>query len=101
MLRSILYDYNDAYLLVTRTITITGTGGDDAAKQLGEKNKGVTFKYCAPFTDCVSEMNNTQIDNAKHIDVVMQMYNFIEYCNNHSKTSGTYGNIIEMKQMIK
>ena len=35
-----------------------------------------------PFTDCVSEINNTQVDNAKYIDVVMQMYNLIEYSDN-------------------
>ena len=41
-----------------------------------------------PFTDCVSEINNTQIDNAKYIGVVMPMYNLIEYSDNYSKTSG-------------
>ena len=47
------------------------------------------FKNCAPFTDCISEINNTQIDNAKYIDVVMPMYNLIEYSDNYSKTSGS------------
>ena len=60
-------------------ITITGAGYDDAARRLDERNKGVIFKHCAPFTDCVSEINNTQIDNAKYIDVIMSMYNLIEY----------------------
>ena len=41
-----------------------------------------------PFTDCRSEINNTQIDNAKDLDVVMPMYNLIEYSENYSKTSG-------------
>ena len=45
------------------------------------------FKNCAPFTDCISEINNTQIDNAKDIDLVMPMYNLIEYSDNYSKTS--------------
>ena len=45
------------------------------------------FKNCAPFADCISEINNTQIDNAKDIDVVMPMYNLIEYNDNYSKTS--------------
>ena len=86
MLRSSLCDYSDAYILVSGTITITGAGADDAAKRLDERNKGVIFKNCAPFTDCISEINNTQIDNAKYIDVVMPMYNLIEYSDNYSKT---------------
>ena len=43
-------------------------------RRLDERNKGVLFKNCALFTDCISEMNNTQIDNAKYIDVVMPVY---------------------------
>ena len=46
----------------------------------------VVFKNCAPFTDCISEINNTQIDHAKDIDIVMSMYNLIEYRDNYSKT---------------
>ena len=45
------------------------------------------FKNRAPFADCISEINNTQIDNAKDIDVVIPMYNLIEYNDNYSKTS--------------
>ena len=71
------------FILVSEARTITGWGADDAAKQLDEKNKGVIFKSCAPFTDCISEINNTQIDHAKYIDVVMPMYNLIEYSNNY------------------
>ena len=89
MLRSSLCDYSDAYIFVSGTITITGAGVDDAAKRLDERNKGVIFKNCAPFTDCISEINNTQINNAKYTDVVMPMYNLIEYSNNYSKTSGS------------
>ena len=89
MLRSSVCDYSDANILVNGTITITGAGPDDAARQLDERNKGVIFKNCAPFTDCISEINNTQIDNAKYIDVVMPMYNLIEYSDNYSKTSGS------------
>ena len=89
MLRFNLCDYADAYILVKGTITITGAGDDDAAKQLDEKNKGVLFKYCAPFTKCISRINNTDIDNAQGIDIVMPMYNLIEYSYNYSKTSGS------------
>ena len=49
----------------------------------------VTFKNCAPFTNCISEINNTQIDNANDFDIVMNMYNLIEYSDNHAKTSGS------------
>ena len=47
------------------------------------------LKNCAPFTNCISEINNTQIDNAKDIDIVIPMYNLIEYSDNYSKTSGS------------
>ena len=84
-----LCDYNDAYILFSRTITITGAGANDAAKQLDERNKRVTFKNCVEFTDCISDwLHKTQIDHAKYIDVVMPMYNLIKYVNNYSKTSG-------------
>ena len=82
MLRSSLCDYSDAYILVTGTITITVAGADDATKRLDGRSKGVIFKTCAPFTDCISEINNTQIDNAKYIDIIMPMYNVIEYSDN-------------------
>ena len=52
-------------------------------------NKKVIFKNYAPFTNCISEINNTLIDNAKHIDVVMPMYNLIEYSGNYAKTTGS------------
>ena len=85
MLRSSLCDYSDAYIRVSGTITSTGAGNDVGAKRLDERKKGVIFKNCAPFIDCISEINNTQIDNANYIDVVMPMYN----SDNYSKTSGS------------
>ena len=89
MLRSNLCDYAVAYILVKGTITITSEGDNDAAKRLDERNKGVIFKNCAPFTKCISRINNTDIDNAQDIDIVMPMYNLIEYSDNYSKTSGS------------
>ena len=89
MLRSNLCDYADAYILVKGTITIPGAGNDDATKRADERDKGVTFKNCAPFTKCISRINNTDIDNAHDIDIVMPMYNLIEYSDNYSKTSGS------------
>ena len=54
-----------------------------------KRDKGVTFKNCAPFTKCISRINNTDIDNAHDIDIVMPMYNLIEYNDNYSKTCGS------------
>ena len=89
MLNSSLCDYSDAYILVKGTITIAGAGADAAARQADERDKGVVFKNCAPFTNCISEINNTQVDTAKDIDIVMPMYNLIEYSNDYAKTSGS------------
>ena len=84
MLRSSLCDHSDAYILVKRTISITAQAGSSP-----NNDKKVVFKNCAPFTDCISEINNTQVDNAEYIDVVMPMYNLIEYSNIYSKKSGS------------
>ena len=65
------------------TITVAALAADE-----GRNNIEVSFKNCAPFTNCISEINNTEIENAKDIDVVMPMYNLIEYNDNYSKTSG-------------
>ena len=89
MLKSSLCDCSDVYILFKRKITITGAGDDAAAKQADEVDKDVAFKNCAPFTNCISEMNNTQVDNAKDIDIVMPVYNLIEYSDNYAKTSGS------------
>ena len=89
MLRSNLCGYAAAYILVNGRIKTTGAGTDAATRQADEINKGVRFKNCAPFTKCISKINNTEIDNAKDIDIVMPMYNLIEYSDNYSKTSGS------------
>ena len=89
MLRSNLCDYADAYIIVKGTITITGAGADDAAKRLDERNKGIIFKNCVPFTKCISRTNNTDINYVQDIDILTPMYNLIEYSDNYSKTSGS------------
>ena len=86
MLRSSLSDYSDAYILCKGYISVNNTG---TAAAPTNKNKKVIFKNCAPFTSCISKMNNTQTDNAEYIDIVMPMYNLIEYSDNYSKTSGS------------
>ena len=100
MLKSSLCDYIDAYILVKRTITINGRGADAAARQADERDKGVAFKNCALFINCISEINNTQIDNGKDIDIVMPMYNLRKYSDNYAKHQEVYGNILEMNQMM-
>ena len=89
MLRFNLCDYADAYILVEGTVAITGARNDAAARQADERNKGVTFKNCPPFTKCMSRINNIDIDTAQGIDIVMPMYNLIEYSNSYSKASGS------------
>ena len=69
ILRSSFYDYSDAYVLVSATITVS-----DRAASSANIRKNI-IKNCTPFTNCVSEINNTKIDNAKDIDIVMPMYN--------------------------
>ena len=89
MLKSSLCDYSDPYILVKGKITITGEEADAAARQADERDKGVAYKNCAPFTNCVSEINNTDLYNAKDLDIVMPMYDLIEYGDNYEKTSGS------------
>ena len=89
MLKSSLCDYSDAYIFVKGKIAITGAGDDDVARQADERDKGVTFKNFAPFTNYISEINDTQVDKTKDIDIVMSIYNLIEYIDNYSKTSGS------------
>ena len=85
MLKSSLCDSGDAYILVKGTISVNNTAGAGVA--VNNTNKNVIFKNCAPFANCISEINNTQIDNAKDIDIVMPMYNLIEYSDNYAKTT--------------
>ena len=85
MLKSSLCDYSDAYMLVKGTISIAPQAGANP----NNGSKEVVFKFCAPFTDCISEINNTQIDNSMDINVVMSMDNLIEYSDSYFRTSRT------------
>ena len=87
MLRSSLCDYSDAQILVKGNISVNNnTSAGATAKNIGKK---LILKNCAPFTSCISKINNTQIDNAEYIGIVMPMYSLIEYSDNYSKTSGS------------
>ena len=78
-IESSLCDYSDVYILVTRNIAATP---NNAATQ-------VVFKTCAPFEKCRTEINETFIDEATHINITMPMYNLIEYSVHYSSTSGS------------
>ena len=86
VLKFCLCEYSDAYISVKGTITVNNTAGADA--DANNTNKKVIFKNCAPFTTCISQINNTEVDNVKDIDIVMPLYNLIEYSDNYAKTSG-------------
>ena len=79
VLKPNLCDYAEAYILVDGTIR--GTGGDN--------NTRLALKYCAPFTKCNLEINDEHIDTAENIDIVMPMYNLIEYSDNYQDSSAT------------
>ena len=83
MLRSDLCDYSDAYIVVKGTIAVVRP---DNAK----RNKATAFKNNAPFINCISKINGIKIDNAEDLDVVMPMYNLLEYSKNYSKTTGSF-----------
>ena len=77
MIRSKLCDYSDAYILVKGTIIVPNTA--PAGSAVNNTNKKVIFKNCAPFTDCITEINNTEVYDSQKIDVVMPIYNLIKY----------------------
>ena len=86
IIRSNLCDYSEAYIFVKGTITVPNT--EDAGAAVNNYNKILIFKKCAPFTDCITKINNTQVDDAQKIDIVMPMYNLKECSDAYLKTSG-------------
>ena len=90
MIKSNLCDFNNMQILVSGNIIIKGEGADDNAKRQDKRNKGVIFKDCAPFYDCISEINNTQINNAKFINVLIPMYNLKQCNDNYSKAGSLW-----------
>ena len=85
MIRSSLCNYIDVYVLVSGRVTITGERAGDNAKDTVERDKEVMFKNFGPYTKCISEIKNTQVDDA----IGMPMYNLIKYCDNCSETFGS------------
>ena len=86
MIKSSLYVYIDVHILVKQSITVENI---EIAAVPNHRNKKVIFKNCGMFTDCVSEINNKEVDHAKDIDVVILMYNLTEYSDNYKKTFGS------------
>ena len=89
MLRSDLCDFSDAYIVVKGTMTLTKTNGREI---IDIRNRFLAFKNNAPFTNCISKINNVLIDNAEDLDVVMPMYDLIQYSKNYRKTTGSLWN---------
>ena len=77
VIKSDLCDYSDTYILVTGNITVTG----------GDANTRVAFKNCALFTKSITHINDEHVDNADNLDIIMPMYNLIEYSDNYSDAS--------------
>ena len=85
MLKSILCDCSDIYILVNGTITLIRAGADATAQQGDERNKQVLSKNCAAFTGCISKINSRLTHNAKDLDFAM----YTRYSDNSSKKSGS------------
>ena len=89
MLQSDLCDFSDAYIVVKGDITLTKTNGRGI---IDIRNRFLAFKNNAPFTNCISKINNVLIDNVEDLDIVMPMYNLLEYRKNYRKTTGSFWN---------
>ena len=87
MLRSNLCDYSDAYVLVKGRITVTAPGANNGANNIrDESNRPVILKNNASFVSCITRINGESIEDADDLDIVMSMYNLLEYSKNYRKT---------------
>ena len=91
MLRSDLYDYSDAYILVKGTITVNGVV-NGAENEILRRNGQLILKNNAPFVSCITRINNEFIEDADDLDIVMPMYNLLKYSKNYRKTIGSLYN---------
>ena len=89
MLRSNLCDYSDAYILVKGIITVTAPGVNN---NVNKRNRPVILKNNAPFVSCITRINGELIEDADNLDIVMSMYNLLEYSKNYRKTIGSLYN---------
>ena len=91
MLRSNLCDYSDAYILVKDTITVNGAV-NGAENEITRRNRPLILKSNAPFVSCITRINGELIEDADDLDIVMPMYNLLEYSKNYRKTIGSLYN---------
>ena len=93
MLRSDLCDYSDAYILVKGTITVIANGNNNNADNFRDKrNRPLILKNNAPSVSCITRINGELIEDADDLDIVMPMYNLLEYSKNYRKTIGLFYN---------
>ena len=93
MLRSNLCDYSNAYILVEGTIIVTAPGDNNNANNIRDKrNRPLILKNNAPFVSCITRINGELIEDADDLDIVMPMYNLLEYGKNYRKTIGSLYN---------
>ena len=93
MLRSNLCDYSDAFILVKGIITVTALGANNGANDIRDKkNRQLILKNNAPFVSCITRFNGELIEDADDLDIVMPMYNLLEYSKNDRKTIGSLYN---------
>ena len=93
MLRSNLCDYSDAYILVKGTVTVTALGANNGANNIRDKkNRPLILKNNAPFVSCITRINGELTEDADDLDIVMPMYNLLEYIKNYRKTIGSLYN---------
>ena len=93
MLRSSLCDYCDAYILIKCTITVTAPGVTNNANNIRHKrNRPLILKNNAPFVSCITRINGELIEDADDLDIVMPIYNLLEYSKNYRKTIGSLYN---------
>ena len=93
MLRSNLCDYSDAYILVKGTITVTAPGDNNDANNIrDQRNRSLILKNNAPFVSCITRINGELIEDANDLDIVIPMYNLLEYSKNYTKTKGSLYN---------
>ena len=85
MLRLDRSDFSDAYIVVKKIITTTDSNNNTYDKKLAFENN-------APFVSCILKINNTLLNDAEDLDVVMTMYNLLKYSKNYSKTTGSFWN---------
>ena len=93
MSRSNLCDYSDAYILFKGTITVTVPGANNGANNIRDKrNRPLIIKNNTPFVSCITRINGELIEDADDLDIVMSMYNLLEYIKNYRKTIGSLYN---------